>query len=234
MQNQPSSSNTSASTSRFCKYPPKTVGPRTQTSPTVFASRATGLPVESITLISTRMNGLPDVLTDASRSARSSFVERGSELSFDIEIFPQHSVIPYETKNSHPKIETARAVAVIPPNGEPPQDIIRRDDKSNDPPKGLWYSSVTMVEAKFVAVMLSRSISKSISSVRKWETITCRALTHETAYTANASTRWNIGAACNQMSALFIPISMVIATVCLWTIVCERATPLGAPVVPEV
>ena len=84
------------------------------------------------------MNGLPDVLTDASRSARSSFVERGSELSFDIEIFPQHSVIPYETKNSHPKIETARAVAVIPPSTATPTEIlIGRDDKSNDPPKRI-------------------------------------------------------------------------------------------------
>ena len=61
---------------------------------------------------------------DASRSARSSFVERGSEpaSTFEILLALRHSD---QTKNSHPKTETARAVAVIPPNGELPQDIIR-------------------------------------------------------------------------------------------------------------
>ena len=74
----------------------------------------------------------------------------------DTAILPQHSVMPYDTKKRHPKAAIA-AATLAGGSGDPPQDSMRRLDRSALRSAGLLSSSVTMVEARFVTDTRSRS-----------------------------------------------------------------------------
>jgi len=61
----------------------------------------------------------------------------------DMEIFPQHSVMPYDKKNSHPNVPIA-FFTVAGTRGDPPQDNILREEKSSDWHQGLLTISVNL------------------------------------------------------------------------------------------
>ena len=111
--------------------------------------------------ISCNRNGLPDVLTKASWSGRLCEV-RSAGSSILIEIFPQHSVIPYEMKNSQPNEATTRKTM---DGGKelPPQLSRRSDVRSNDLRATFEQSSTIIVEAMFATVIPSHSMMLSVA-----------------------------------------------------------------------
>ena len=56
--------------------------------------------------------------------------------------------------------------------GEPPHDIILKDEKSLFQQLGLWISIVNMVEARFVQVMRSLSSKSNTPGAVNWESTT--------------------------------------------------------------
>jgi hypothetical protein len=71
-------------------------------------------------------------------------------------ILPQHSVMPYDTKNSQPKAAIARATTAG-VCGLPPQDSSRMLDRSCCRRAGLLTSRATMVDAMLLMDTRSRS-----------------------------------------------------------------------------
>ena len=59
-------------------------------------------------------------------------------------------------KNSHPKIDTALPY-VAGDSGEPPQLMMRREDRSSCLHRGLFTRMLIIVEARLVQLMRSRS-----------------------------------------------------------------------------
>ena len=151
----------------------------------------------------------------------------------DMLIFPQHSVMPYDTKNSAPRAATLRRTV----DGgwyEPPHERIRRLDASKWGNAGFLISMASIVEAMLVTVTRSCSSSRRAATESNRGRNTCRPPSSVTAYKANASTRWNMGAKCPQQSVWASRISL--AALMAWAMICEcrSATRLGFPVVPLV
>lgn len=91
--NQPSWKASTVAAGRF-QYPSNTVGPRHHTSPTSPDPGMISLPLSCITLTFINRKGRPDVHTIFNCSSADKDWRRFLSGSIDIDIFPQHSVIP--------------------------------------------------------------------------------------------------------------------------------------------
>ena len=83
-------------------------------------------------------------------------------------------------KNSVPSTATARRTAAA-GSGEPPQDMTRTLLVSTTPASGLFTHSSAMVDAMFVTLTRSRSMTRSVSAAEKVGWMTCRPPTAVTA-----------------------------------------------------
>ena len=177
MANHPSSSKARAVASGFFRYPENTVGPLTRISPTVSPSRGTSsreCPL-FVTLTEIILNGRP-LVQIASNCSSSVLRRRNSSDKMLMEIFPQHSVMPYETKNSHPNRAIAR-LTIVGGNGDPPHERSRTLERSHTSPYGLCERMVTIVDARLLTVTRSSAMTRRSLDASNDRRKTCRPAT---------------------------------------------------------
>jgi hypothetical protein len=156
--------------------------------------------------------------------------------SSDMEILPQHSVMPYERKNSQPKVVSAVETSAG-ASGEPPHERSSSDERS----RAEAVCSVRSIEIIELATLLTvtRSVAMASRTAAAEKagapaTKACAPPASVIEYMAYASTRWNIGAKWPHTSSWWWRCSLTQPTAWLTTMVCVRQTPFGRPLVPDV